>query len=107
MPSFLNFSRRHQFKQENNNYGYNKTPNYYITPNYVKNHFNGVANNNYYSVPFRPRPIKHHRKRLIHNNNSRTVPFKFDIPGSIHKYNANDDNCKNIISWNFSWNNRL
>jgi len=111
MPTFLNFSYSNHLVRYSNipdNSKKNKSCSL-ISSNSIS-HINNKTIDDY-SVPFKPRPLKHYRKRLITNypTTSRSISIDtINSPGGITQTNINKDNCNYYKVFNkYKWHNRL
>ncbi len=111
MTTFLNFSYSNNLvRYSHNKNSSNKNTSYSITPVNSLPYLNKRYIDDY-AVPFRPRPLKHYRKRLLPNNSSSIKHISLDTinsPGGSIKCNM-EKSCQphsKIIN-PYKWNNRL
>lgn len=109
MPTFLNFSYsnnlvRHSHTKKSSS----KDKNYSLIPVNTIAHLNN-KNIDEYATPFKPRPIKHHRKRLVSKFPSSVRHISIDTinsPGGTIKTNHNICYYSKLFN-KYKWHNRL
>lgn len=114
MTNFLNLSHSNSLIIQNNRSSLNasqKTSYCYTIPVNSRPKTNGTLNNNYYAVPFKPRPLKQYRTRLFPIDKASTNHISIDTinsPGGAVKCKAfSMDTPKSIILAPYKWHNRL
>lgn len=112
MPTFLNLTYTNNLVRHSNNKASSekKNYNYNISCNSSPKS-NGILNNDFYAVPFRPRPMKHYRKRLFPNScasNRRISIDTINSPGGTNKCLIdNNIYSKSTIVAPYTWVHRL
>lgn len=111
MPTFLNLSySNHLVRYSNMVNTSNKDKSCSLIPVNSISHINNKKIDDY-SVPFKPRPLKHYRKKLITNYSTSTRNISIDTinsPGGITETNINKNNCNYYKLFNkYKWHNRL
>ena len=114
MTNFLNLSQSNSLIIQNNRSSLNasqKTSYCYTIPVNSRPKTNGILNNDYYAVPFKPRPLKQYRRRLFPIDKASTNHISIDTinrPGGAVKCKAfSMDTPKSIILAPYKWHNRL
>ena len=111
MATFLNLSYSNNLvRYSHNKNSSNKNTTYSVTPVNSLPYTDKIYINNY-AVPFKPRPLKQYRKRLLPNNSSSIRHVSLDTinsPGGSIKCNM-DKTCHphSRIFNTYKWTNRL
>ena len=111
MPTFLNFTYSNNLvRHSHSNNSSFKDKSYSLIPVNSVSHLNNKTINEY-ATPFRPRPLKQYRKRLVPNYSASIKHISIDTinsPGGVIKTNMDKTNHPYSKLFNkHKWHNRL